>query len=496
MKYTNVFSMTPCLYCMIVGAVLADNWPHFRGPNAGHAATSNIPNEFGPGNNELWSVDLERGLSSPIIWGDSIYLTSHVRDSKTVSVHSIDARNGKTKWKKDLDVLELERFSHGESSAASSSVATDGEKVIAFFGSSGVYCLNKEGSQLWHYAMKPSQSYGGSGCSPMIHDGLVYLQQYSRGRGFSLALDLVSGELKWKHEYPNRGAVMGPSGSGTAIVHNNHVIFHNTDGVAAHDLKSGAVIWFAQLNTEACSTPVVSGDHVYVATYAPTGETSLRPKPTPEWEGLLASNDKDGDGFISESEFPQGDIYYFARPEANSPGTSYQIGLSRVDRNRDKQVDEEEWTRFRTRFERGRAANTDHGLLAIKLGGTGDVSNSHVTVLENQGIPEVPSPVIDSNRVFIVKNGGILTCIDLDSNKRLFRKRIGSRGTHYASPIIVGKRMLVADGTGSIVIVDISGNRPVPVARNRIGDRIFATPAIVNNRLFVRTETKLHAFSK
>ena len=491
---TRIMINSTALCFLMLSVASANNWPMFRGGDHGRAATADIPMEFGPGTNELWSVDLERGHSSPVVWDQSIYVTSHVRDSKTLSVHSIDASNGHERWKVDLDVPEIERFFHAESSAASSSVATDGKHVVAYFGSSGVYCLDHSGSQLWHFPMDPSNSYGGSGCSPIIHDGLVYLQQYSRGQGFALAIELSNGKLKWRHDYPNRGAVMGPSGSGTAVVHDDQVIFHNTDGISAHELKTGDVVWSVQADTVACSTPVISGDYVYVATYVQTGEASLRPKPAPMWKDLLLKSDDDKDGRISAAELPAEDLFYFDRPETNSPGTAFRIGLSQVDRNRDEIVDEVEWNSFRDRFERRRSVSKDHGLLAIKLGGTGDISKSHVTVIVKQAIPEVPSPVVDSNRIFIVKNGGILTCADLKTNKRLYKKRIGSRGTHYASPIVVGNHLLVADGAGNVVIVDVTGDKAVTVAKNVIGERIFATPAVVDDTIFVRTESKLYAF--
>jgi outer membrane protein assembly factor BamB len=115
--------------------------------------------------------------------------------------------------------------------------------------------------------------------------------------------------------------------------------------------------------------------------------------------------------------------------------------------------------------------------------------------LERQSIPEVPSPLYHDGRVYIVKNGGILTCVDASTGKRLYRKRIGSSGTHYASPVLCNDLLYIASGAGHVAVVDISGETPEILAKNNFDEQIFATPAIIDNTILVRTARRLYAIA-
>ena len=109
--------------------------------------------------------------------------------------------------------------------------------------------------------------------------------------------------------------------------------------------------------------------------------------------------------------------------------------------------------------------------------------------------PQLPSPVYHDGRVYIVKNGGILTCLDASTGKRLYRKRIGSLGTHYASPILSNQVLFIGSAAGHAAVVDISSETPEILARNDLGEQIFATAAIIDNTLLVRTARRLYAIA-
>lgn len=473
----------------------ADNWPSFRGSSDGFVAESDIPTEFGPGNHEAWSIDLPRGHSSPTVWNGQVYLTAHTPKTNTLHVYALDGKSGAESWHKEISVEEVERFIHPDGSAAASSIATNGSHVIAYFASSGLYCFNADGKQLWQFPMEAARTYSGASSSPVIHDNIVYVQRVASGSSFVVAIDVNDGSQLWRHDFPVFGRLMSKSGAATVRVKDDQLIVHNTTGVSAHDLKTGKINWSVRAATTATSSLVVSDTHVFAATYVQTGEEALRPD-VPTWATLLKSADKDNDQKVSAAEFPR-DLFWFRRPEGEaSPQSSPRIRINHVDFNKDGKVGEQEWAGFKQRFESNRENVTDHGLLAIQLGGDGDVTKTHMAVLEKQGLPEVPSPVLGNDQLFMVKNGGILTCFDIKANTRLYRQRLGTTGTHFASPILTGNLLIVCDGNGQVVIADISGERPKVVSKNALNDRIFATPTIVDNTLYIRTESKLYAFRK
>ena len=122
------------------------------------------------------------------------------------------------------------------------------------------------------------------------------------------------------------------------------------------------------------------------------------------------------------------------------------------------------------------------------------MADEHVEVLERKAIPEVPSPVYLGGRIYMVKNGGILTAIDLTDGSRVFRKRLGSPGTHYASPIVGENLIYLTSASGEISVIDVSGKMPKRLAQNEFDEAILATPALVDNTLYVRTVSRLYAF--
>ena len=156
---------------------------------------------------------------------------------------------------------------------------------------------------------------------------------------------------------------------------------------------------------------------------------------------------------------------------------------------------EAEWQRQLNDLERFRRGYINHGLLSLPINGGGVLKDDEIITLETQGIPEVPSPVSDGRYVYLAKNGGQVTCIDLETGKRVYRKRTGGSGTHYASPIIANGHLYIADGRGRIVVMTIGASADL-VATNEMEEGVYATPAVVNDCLYVRTFKHLYAFKR
>src|SRR5262249_51861741 len=125
-----------------------DRWPEYRGPGASGIAEGPAPVEFGPKNKLLWSVELPQGHSSPSIWGSHVLLTGFDAKSKPLEVVDIDRGTGKVRWRRPVQASGIEQV-HEVSSPATATPIIDGERVYAYFGSSGVAAFDLEGKPLW-----------------------------------------------------------------------------------------------------------------------------------------------------------------------------------------------------------------------------------------------------------------------------------------------------------------------------------------------------------
>lgn len=166
---------------LITTATAETWWPHFRGPNcSGVSETAKPPAEFAPGTNQLWKIATPSGMSSPCVWRDRIFLTAF--DGGKLQTLCYQRRDGKLLWKQDARVTELEEFHATEGSPAASTPATDGDRVVSYFGSCGLVCYDLNGKELWQHPLPVAQTAGsfGTGCSPLIAGGLVLLNRDQR----------------------------------------------------------------------------------------------------------------------------------------------------------------------------------------------------------------------------------------------------------------------------------------------------------------------------
>jgi outer membrane protein assembly factor BamB len=468
-------------------------WPQFRGPDAsGIAAGSRpIPTEFGPSTNLLWKATLPSGHSSPAIWGDRIYLTSAETASKKLEVLALDKSTGAIVWRQTVAADAFERV-HPMGSLASATPAVDGERVYAYFGSYGLVAYDLSGKLVWEQQMPVLQAPFGSGTSPVVAGDLVILNRQEPKDPFLIAVDRKTGKTVWKHQYSiPPGLPVGFSSQSTPIVVKQQVIVHGMTRLEAFDLATGEPTWWVTITSSGTSTPVASGDTIYVATWNPVGETD-QITPLPTFEALL-ENDTDKSGTLSKEEIPA-TLSVFTRPDTeNVPGATMFVkgSFGSFDLNKDGQIDKAEWEVARAVVAK---MLVGHGLLAIKLGGTGDVTATNVLWKHTTSIPEVPSPIVYENRVYLVRNGGIVTCLDATSGKLVYRERLGAGGPYFASPVAGNGRLIVASGDG-VISVFPAGDALQVLARNDFGESIFASPAIVDGVLYIRTPTGLSAFS-
>ena len=460
-------------------------WPQFRGPNATGVAAPDArpPLEFGPSKRLLWKQPIPLGHSSPAVWGDRVFLTSFDPASKKLELISVAGKTGAILWRRVAPANAIEE-THVVSNPATASPAVDGERVYAYFSSYGVMAFDHSGKPQWTLPLAMPKTHHGSGASPVLAGDLLILNHDAMQGGYLLALDRRTGKEAWRQPYPaQRGRVESYS---TPVVWRDQLVLHRAGLIEAYQTSSGKRLWSLAANTSGASTVAVAGDIVYVATWNVLGEEDQR-SALPDFPTMLKLYDKDGDGAISQAEFPT-DLRYTARPGLeNIPNSQNYVPFKGLDRNNDGLLQASEWEAFRTRIA---TMAQNHGLLAIRPEG----ETATVVWRENGSIPEVPSPLLYQGRLFLVRNGGIVTCLDRVTGKVAYRARAGAPGAYYASPVAADGRVYLASSEGVVTVISAAGDQLEVLARNELGEDIVATPAIVRKAIYVRTLGNLYAF--
>ncbi|MFQ5506069.1 MAG: PQQ-binding-like beta-propeller repeat protein [Planctomycetota bacterium] len=419
------------------------SWPSFRGRNArGVAEGFSTPLHWDveKGENIAWRTEIP-GLahSSPVIWGERIFVTTAVKEGTAElivgrygsvtsledrSPHEyqlwcIDRNDGEVLWKRTAwkGVPAIKR--HPKSSHAAPTPATDGERVVAFFGSEGLYAYDMEGALLWNkdfgvldssWYVAPKAQWGFAS-SPVIHEGSVLVQCDVLGDSFVASLEAATGKELWRTA---RDEV--PTWS-TPTVHigkdRRQVILNGYKHIGGYDLETGRELW-------------------------KTGRGGDIPVPTPVVaKGLVLITN--GHGRLSP---------IFAISAAAAGEFS---------------VDPEE---------------SEHMVWAWKRRGN-----------------YMQTPLVYGDELYCCNDGGVLTCIDLQSGKRIYRKRLGDGRTGFtASGVAADGKLYFTSEIGEVHVIEAGRTRPDKIlAVNDMGETCMATPAISRGTLFFRTRSHLVA---
>ena len=487
---------TTVFLALITGSVVAqpsERWPRFRGATGdGVAQTAkDLPTRFGPRANVVWSVDLDPGLSSPIVWDDRVFITTYRPDRKELATIGIDRRDGLRLWRRVAPTETIEGVHH-TSSPASATPVTDGRRVISYFGSYGLLAYSLRGDELWTKPLPMPNVRFGSGTSPILAKGRLILKVDSSNGGYLLALDPATGEQIWRR---NRGiGLYSWSTPALASTDGGDEILATSPGtLTSYDLTDGTERWKVRgLPFQATATPVVRGGLAFINATSSYGEGENLRAPPP-FDEVRKENDKDGDGKLTREEIP-------ARIVVVERGASQGAGNTRVrdswyferqDRNRDGSLDASEWRAMSDSIVRSsRSARSE--VLAVRLGGRGDVTATHVAWRDGKRVPEVPSMLEYEGSLYAIKNGGILSCRDPKTGREVFKKRV-ARGGFYASPVAGDGKVYIASDRGEVTVLR-AGPTPEVLGLSSLGARISASPAIVDRDLFVRTDRRLFAF--
>ena len=444
MKRTILFSLLLCL----TTASYAQDWPSFRGSNAsGVAEGAKTPASWDAEKsvNILWKTTIP-GLahSSPIAWGDRLFVTTAISTSKADQyfkpglygdvdtdtdsskhswhVYCLDKRTGKILWDQlaHEGVPKIKR--HIKSTHANSTPATDGKHVVAFFGSEGLYCYDLKGKLLWSQDLgildtgwfyDPDYQWG-TASSPIIYKNLVIVQCDVQKNSFIAAYDINTGKLAWRtprEEIPSWGSPNVYEGKTRA-----ELVTNATRAIRGYDPMTGKELWKMTGNPEVTATTPVFSD------------------------GMI---------FIVNHYRPNQPIY------------------------------------------------------AIRAGATGDISlkdgktsNEFVVWSFQQGGAYMPTPLIYGEYLYINNNMGTLICRNAKTGERIYQERIGGKGGSYsASPVAADGKLYLTSEDGEVFVVK-AGPKYELLSANPMGEPLMATPAISDGVIFVRGQHNLFAIAE
>ena len=461
-------------------------WPQFRGPHGRGIAADNkpLPVHFGPDKNVVWSTPLPAGISSPVIWGQRVFVTGHDSEAQKLETFCLDRSTGAILWRRTAPAEKIERV-YKVNSPATATPVTDGERVYVSFGSYGLLCYDFEGKELWRRPLPLPPAGFGTGTSPVLAGELLLLN--SQGKDLHLlAVDRKTGDTVWTTAQPPFPSLY-PAPYLWQNGESSELIVPGRGGLLAYDLKDGGKRWWVPGLSPEANTSATEGEGLlFVASHLPGGDPDMRMK-LPTFAELLKKHDKNSDGKIGRQEAPT-DLKIFARGGKEGVG---EIHLHQMywlfDKNGDGSIDSQEWQAMtETPF--------NNTLMAIRPGGSGDISKSHIVWQAKRGVPEVPSPLYYQGRIYMIRNGGVVTCLYAKTGKELYSPgRLSPGGMYYASPVAGDGKIYVAADAGFVIVLK-DGDRFDILAENDLGEPMSATPALADGTLYVRTARRLFAF--
>lgn len=472
-----------------------NHWSQFRGIDALGIAPENAnpPLDFGTDKHVFWKIETPEGLSSPIIVDDNLVLTGVDRDKKEFLIWNIDPDNGEIKWRKNVAVEELEEV-HPAGSPASATPASDGEFIYCFFPSFGLLCYDLEGKKIWDRPIEFQQVISGSGTSPIIYENMLILNYDNLVEPRLIVFNKTDGALLWEHHFPKSPIVSSASWS-TPVVWNKQVIIHRSNRVEGIDIYSGEATWHYDIGTMGEATPVIIEDTLYVNAWIVRGEIALWGE-VQDFQELFSEIDSDRDGLIIKDEFiskyPKGIAINDRTESKDVEFTTFHIYwwmVRQFDYDEDQKVDPDEWQGLVDRME----DFSNHGLVAIQLGDTGNINMTSELWKVPDDIPETPSLIVHNGLVYMTKNGGTTTCVNANNGEILYTEKLGASGAYFASPILANSLIYYCSYNGEITIVK-EGEQFEIVNQIDLDERIGASPVALKDKLYVRTASQLYAF--
>lgn len=450
------------------------DWARFRGPNGtGVSAAKDLPDTLDLDDGLLWKRETPKGFSSPVIVADLLVMTAH--EGRDVFTIALDRASSEERWRVACDP-KLAKEPRGPNSPVSGTPACDDKSIYVFYEHVGLISYDLKGHERWRHELGPFKAPYGMGTSPVLCDDLVLLLADQDVGSYLLALDKETGEPRFRADrtgctHSFSSPVVYRPAEGPA-----EIICSGAYEVCAYSAKDGEKLWWVSgLAWQAKSLPVVSGDHVYVHSWmAGLTELGIR-APLGPFEDTLKEHDADGDGKLSKDE----------APDARMPRLWFLYDL-----DDDGFLDRADWDNL---LSRGRAEN---GLHAIKLGGRGDVRETHLEWSYDRALPNIPSPLLYDGILYVLKEGGIFTALDPATGEVFKQERLdGAVDNYYASPIAADGKIFTAS-FGGIVAITQPGKDWQVRSTLELDEPIWSTPALADGHVYVRTQAATYCFGK
>lgn len=470
-KRSLAATVVAVLSVLLAASARAQTWPQFRGSSFGVAADSDTPpTRLGIDDNLVWKTYVPHGASSPVIWEDDLFITGV--DGHRLSTFALRRSDGELLWERHIDVERFEPMYSEMATPAAATPATDGTRVYVYFGSFGLVAYDFDGKEAWRKPMPTAVTEFGSGTSPVLHGRLLLLNRDQDDNGSVLAVDSETGATVWERE-----RIGFDESHGTPVVWGyagrTVVVMSGSFRLKAYDVATGEDVWFARgLPSLICTTPVVANGMLYAAAWGTGGESS----PLPAFEQVLAGLDDDKSGALTRDEVPD--------------GSGLSDFFDWFDTSDDGEVSEPEYTVRIHRMNQG-----NNALVAIRPGGTGDVTDTHTAWRQTKSIPYISSPLYYRGTIFLMKEGGVLSAFDADTgDERYPRRRLADTGDYYASPAAANGHLYVSSMNGTVTVLRVGETLDV-VSENDLGAAIMGSPAFAADTLYVRAGDRLYAFA-
>ena len=430
------------IFASLIGVSADTNWPQFRGPQSlGAVEDPRLPDKWSKTENVAWKADIPgMGWSSPIVWGNRIFLTSVIKSGETEPpkrglyfggergvpkeehryvVYCVDWKTGKVLWEREVYKGAPTGPRHLKNSYASETPVTDGERVYAYFGNVGLFTFDVKGKLLWQQKYEPRKTrFGwGTAASPVVYKDRLYIVNDNDEKSYLTAYDKKTGKEIWKveREVGTNWATPYIWESGARA----ELIVPATKAVRAYDLD-GKPLWeFKGMSSIAIPTPFSKFGMLYIAS-----------------------------GYVGDQHRP---VY------AIKPGASGDISLKK-----------------------------------------GETSNEFIAWYQPQAGPYNPSPIIYGDIYYTLLDRGFFTAHDAKTGKEIYGKqRIDEQavGAYTSSPWAYNGKIFCLSEDGDTFVIQ-AGPEYKLIGKNSLEEMCMATPAIARGSLIIRTASKLYRISK